>query len=185
MNRTGLLLAAGTSRRFGVADKLLAPLDGRPLVAHAAQAMQMTALDRHIAVIANPELRPYLDGFEIVEIQPGAQSDSLRAGLQAAGETDRLLIALADMPRVTSELLDMVVAAATDDRPAACHDLGPPMPPACFPRGWLIRLAELTGDQGAGRLIRDLPAEALVNARGLLTDIDTVSDLAKMKKTAR
>lgn len=185
MMRTGLLLAAGASRRFGAADKLLAPLDGRPLVAHAAQAMQMAALDRHIAVIANPALRPHLDGFKIVEIEPCEQSGSLRAGLQAAGETDRLLIALADMPRITSELLDRVVAATTDERPAASRDDGPPMPPACFPRDWFGRLSELTGDQGAGRLIRDLPTEALVNAPGLLTDIDTVSNLAKMKKTAR
>ncbi|RNF33445.1 nucleotidyltransferase family protein [Paracoccus methylarcula] len=185
MIRTGLLLAAGASRRFGAADKLLALLDGRPLIFHAADAMRNAALTRRIAVIANPALRAYLHGFEIVEIRPAAQSDSLRAGLQVAGETDRLLIALADMPRVTSELLDMVTSTATEDRPAACHDPGPPMPPACFPRGWLTRLADLTGDQGAGRFIRALPAGALVKAPGLLDDIDTAPDLARMKKTAR
>lgn len=185
MNRTGLLLAAGASCRFGAAEKLLASLDGRPLIAHAAQAMRDATLDRRIAVIANPALRPYLDGFDVVEMRPGAQSDSLRAGLQAAGETDRLLIALADMPRVTSELLDRVTGTATDDRPAACRDLDAPMPPACFPRGWLTRLTKMTGDQGAGRLIRNLPMQALVKAPGQLGDIDTVCDLSNMKKTAR
>lgn len=184
MIRTGLLLAAGASRRFGTEDKLLAPLHGRPLITYAAEAMRRAGLDRCIAVIANPALRPCLAGFEIVEAVSTAQSDSLRAGLQAVGETDRLLIALADMPRVTSDLLYRVTDAATGDCPAASHDDGPPMPPACFPGSWLTRLADLTGDQGAGRLIRDLRPEALVRAPGLLADIDTVSDLAGMQRTA-
>ncbi|MGV3695286.1 MAG: NTP transferase domain-containing protein, partial [Paracoccus marcusii] len=93
MTCTGLLLAAGASRRFGPSDKLLAPVAGMPLVAHAAQAMRATPLDDRIAVIANPALAPLLDGFRIVLIAQGQQSDSLRAGLSAAGNPDRLLIA--------------------------------------------------------------------------------------------
>ncbi|MEE7450476.1 4-diphosphocytidyl-2C-methyl-D-erythritol kinase, partial [Methylobacterium radiotolerans] len=33
-----ILLAAGLGSRFGAAPKLLAPLDGKPLVRHAAEA---------------------------------------------------------------------------------------------------------------------------------------------------
>ena len=73
MIRAGLLLAAGASRRFGPKDKLLSPLRGRPLIAHAAEAMRRAALDRRIAVIANPDLAPHLAGFEIVAVAPGGQ----------------------------------------------------------------------------------------------------------------
>lgn len=179
MIRCGVLLAAGASRRFGAADKLLAPLFGRPLIAHAAAAMRAAALDRRIAVIANRDLTALLDGFTLLQIPPGDQSASLRAAIRAAGEPARLLIALADMPHVTADHLDRVVAATREDRPAASHDGGPPMPPACFPASWLGRLDGLRGDRGAGRLIRDLPADALLAAPGLLADIDRVEDLSR------
>lgn len=185
MIRTGLLLAAGASRRFGPDDKLLAPLRGQPLIGHAARAMRAVPLDRRIAVIANPALAPHLAGFDLVTIAPAALSDSLRAGLEVAGLPDRLLIALGDMPDVTPEHLARVLDGATDDLPSASvdggfsadHEGSAPMPPACFPRACLPLLRDLRGDQGAGRLLRDLPPAQLRRAAGLLRDIDRLSDL--------
>lgn len=181
MIRAGLLLAAGASRRFGPGDKLLAPLRGLPLIGHAAQALRLLTLDHRIAVIANPALAPHLAGFDIVTIAPAAQSDSLRAGLAALDAPDRLLIALGDMPDVTPDHLVQVLGRATDDLPSASfdghHEGSHPMPPACFPRACLPALRRLRGDQGAGRLLRDLPPAQLVQAAGQLRDIDRPGDL--------
>ncbi|WP_410219210.1 NTP transferase domain-containing protein [Paracoccus sp. (in: a-proteobacteria)] len=177
MIRTGLLLAAGASRRFGPQDKLLAPVRGRAMVIHAAEAMSGADLGHRIAVISNPELAPLLGAFTIVTISPGQQSDSLRAGLAAAGLVHRLLVALGDMPDVTAGHLDHVLRTATDVLPAASHDGQSPLPPACFPAASLRALRSLSGDQGAGRLLRDLPPEQLVHAPGLLRDIDRTGDL--------
>lgn len=181
MTHCGLLLAAGSSRRFGTGDKLLALLGGRPLITYATDAICGARLDRRVAVISNPELRPWLTGFEIVEIAAATQSDSLLAGLAAAGECDRLLVSLADMPLVTAPLLERVLHTATDDCPAASVDNGPPMPPACFPRGWLGRLRSVREDRGAGRLLRELPPEAQVAAPGVLADIDTIAQLDQLE----
>lgn len=183
MIRVGLLLAAGSSRRFGAEDKLLAPLHDHPLITYAAEAMQGTELDRKIAVISNPAVRPYLDGFEIVEIEPSEQSDSIRAGVIAAGDCDRLLIALADMPGITSDLLKRIFDATTEDYPSASSDNGPPMPPACFPTKWLPRLLELNGDRGAGSLLRKLPEMAQIQAPGMLQDIDTIDQLRQAERS--
>ncbi|CAM3078694.1 NTP transferase domain-containing protein [Paracoccus nototheniae] len=177
MIRTGLLLAAGASRRFGPQDKLLAPLRGQPLVAHAAQAMRSTDLDHRIAVIANPDLTPWLEGFRIILIAQGQQSDSLRAGLQAAGIPDRLLIVLGDMPDITAAHLSRIIATTTDDLPACSHDGRSPLPPACFPRQSLGALETLTADQGAARLLRQLPPAQYITAPTLLRDIDHPEDL--------
>lgn len=178
MIRTGLLLAAGASRRFGPQDKLSAPLGGRPLVTHAADALRGAPLDHRIAVIANPALAPLLDGFEIVLIPQGQQSDSLRAGLAAAGQPDRLLIALGDMPDVTSAHLTRILTATTDNLPACSHDGTAPLPPACFPPSRIADLHDLTGDQGAARVLHDLPPGQYINARSLLRDIDTPDQIA-------
>jgi molybdenum cofactor cytidylyltransferase len=181
--RTGLLLAAGASRRFGPEDKLLALFAGRPLLSHAAAAMRAASLDRRIAVVSSAATAALLDGFEIIRIAQGEQSDSLRAGLAAAGAPDRLLIALGDMPLVTVTLLDRVIATCTDDLPSASREAdGPVMPPACFPASWLPRLAELSGDQGAGRPLRDLPTSQIVEASGQLPDIDTPEALHKLSR---
>ena len=172
MIRAGLLLAAGASRRFGTDDKLLACLRGRPLLSHAADALRQVPLDRHVAVISNPDLGSLLNGFEVVVIPQGGQSDSLKAGVAHLGRPDRLLIVLGDMPDVTPLLLSQVLARATDDGPSASHDSQRPMPPACFPRSQLPSLAAMSGDRGAGRLLRQLPPERLIAAPGQLRDID-------------
>ncbi|TRW96740.1 nucleotidyltransferase family protein [Paracoccus sp. M683] len=179
---TGLLLAAGASRRFGTGNKLLAALNGRPLIAHAAEALRALPLARRIAVISTAEIAPHLAGFQLIRIPQGEQSDSLRAGLAAAGLTDRLLITLGDMPLVTPDLLVRVLGRCTDALPAASRQGdGPAMPPACFPRSWLALLEGLTGDQGAGRLLRDLPDAQIIQAGDQLTDIDTQDALARLQ----
>lgn len=177
---TALLLAAGASRRFGPEDKLLARHRGLPLIAHAAGALRGMPLGDRIAVIANPALVPHLDGFRIVTLPPGTQplqSASLRAGLGAAGQPERLLIALGDMPDITPGHLADLVARTGADLPAASTDGTAILPPACFPQAMLPRLAELSGDRGAATLVKGLPPSQLVLAPALLRDIDRPEEL--------
>ncbi|QUS37081.1 NTP transferase domain-containing protein [Falsirhodobacter algicola] len=176
MTVTGILLAAGASRRFGPDCKLRALYRGRPLVAHAAAAMA-AACPARIAVIADPALAPLLEGFRIIRIPPGGQAASLRAGI-AALHGGNALVALADMPHVTADLLRAVAARVGHDLPAAATDGQRPMPPACFPPAWFARLAALQGDRGAGALLRDLPPGQLIHAPpAALIDIDHPEDL--------
>jgi molybdenum cofactor cytidylyltransferase len=178
MTVAGVLLAAGSSRRFGSDDKLLAMLQGRQLVTHAAQAMYGFGPDVLIAVITSPEVAELLPDFEIampLEEAP-EQSDSLRAGISLAesrGAT-RIVIALADMPFVTADLLQTVVGRSTASCPSAVTDGRRTMPPACFPQSCFSDLRNLSGDRGAAALLRKLPPSALVKvAQETLRDIDT------------
>jgi molybdenum cofactor cytidylyltransferase len=178
-----LLLAAGMSRRFGAADKLLAPLGGRPLVTHAADALRATGLAPLIAVTASEDVAVLLDGFILVRLDPGpaAQSRSLAAGIAAAESegADRVLVALGDMPRITADLVRDVVSRCPEGGAAAAFDGARPMPPACFDRDLFAELRAMTGDRGAAPILRGLPPEALVPASpDVLLDIDRPEDLA-------
>jgi len=177
-----IVLAAGASRRFGVADKLLAPFGGRPLAQHAADAVRALDAAARVAVISNPALRPMFAGFEVVELADagGGQSASLRAGLAKArlARPSKVLVVLADMPAVTPGLLRQVVATVTNALPAAATDGRRAMPPACFPAATFDALAAVEGDSGARTLIGALPASQLVLApAGELRDVDRPADL--------
>lgn len=71
----GLVLAAGRSERFGAANTLLAPYDGKPPAAHVAKAMGAVALE-HRLVVALADM-PLVDAALL-------EMDSHRAG-DAAG----------------------------------------------------------------------------------------------------
>ena len=172
MKTVGILLAAGASRRFGSEDKLLAPLDGRPLVTHAAEALRGAGVDHLLAVVTSQRVAALLPGFDLVWPDPEPQqSDSLRAGVTRARDlgAEKVAIILGDMPRVPSALIRQVIdrcgleGSASGDRP---------MPPACFPAGQIPQLLALTGDQGARDLLRCIPDSVRV-----LTDPDQLIDI--------
>ncbi|MEL6169702.1 MAG: nucleotidyltransferase family protein [Pseudomonadota bacterium] len=183
MTTAAILLAAGHSRRFGPDEKLLAPYDGNPVIAYAADAATTLAPDHLIAVVRSDQVARHLSGFTIVApaAETNTQSDSLRAGLAEAMRlgADRVLIILGDMPGVTPALMRNVLARASPSTPSAAYDGANILPPVCFPRPWYGRIAGLAGDRGAGMLLRDLPQSQLVLADpALLQDVDTPGDLA-------
>ncbi len=189
MTVAGVLLAAGSSRRFGSEDKLLAMLDGCPLATHSAGAMCQFAPDLLIAVTTSPEVAKLLPDFEVAtppEEEP-EQSDSLRAGVclaESHGAT-RILVALADMPFVSADLLRKVAVRCTTTRPSAATDGHRTMPPACFPQLCFTDLRNLRGDRGAASLLRELPPSALVKVpQETLYDIDTPERLRAAQSSA-
>ena len=118
-------MAAGNSRRFGEANKLLAPFQGRPLVAHAASTLRSLSLTHLIAVVADLDVAAQLAGFEIAHA-PAANNMAKNIALgvktaQALG-ADRVLIALADMPLVPHAHFLSLIAACTDTLPSASDD---------------------------------------------------------------
>ena len=182
MRTIGILLAAGQSLRFGPRDKLLADAGGRPLVTHAAAAMTGAGLDGLIAVVSSERVAMLLPGFAIARIEPGApQSAALHAGLAAARrrQAERIVVALGDMPSVTAALYRDLIALADGEGRAAMTDGARTTPPVVFTKRDFASLAALDGDRGAGVLIRNWPASALLQVDpGTLDAIDTADALA-------
>ncbi len=182
--RVGLLLAAGLSERYGARNKLLASYRNRPLITYAANTLRKMTLDHLIAITPNESIEFHLDDFDIVRnARPeDGQGSSLALGAERALElgTERLLVVLADMPFVTTEHCETVLSRCQDHSPSASALNGQTMPPACFPRSAMTRLAQSRGPHGARDLLRNLPDSALVHADAkVLADFDTSEDFSR------
>jgi molybdenum cofactor cytidylyltransferase len=178
-----VLLAAGQSRRFGDADKLMAPYLGRPLGLHVVVALEAVPFAARIAVTSRTALDLASCGYRIIDNDDPAAGlgRSLRLGVEAACATgaQAVLVALADMPRVTAthiyRLLDRAEGA---DAIVASSDGTIPRPPALFGCGRFDALVAAQGDMGARELVRH--GHHVVTSPAELIDIDTPEDLARL-----
>lgn len=168
-----VLLGAGRGSRFG-GGKLNAAIAGKPLARHAADRLAGLAFTRFIAVCS--ATTPDLPGFERVMLSPadGPLSCSIATGIAALGDETSVLIALADMPLVPTAHFQALLAAFDGDIVASCVG-GLTMVPAIFGARHFAALKQLSGDRGAGALLRDAPS--IVLDPPLALDVDTPDDL--------
>jgi len=113
-----ILPAAGASARFAAEkDKLLEPLEGRPVIVHSLQAF----LDRRdVVLVVIPTRRPDLladvvPRDERIKICPGGscRAESVRSGLSRVPESiDWLAVHDAARPLVSQRLIDQTLRAA-------------------------------------------------------------------------
>jgi molybdenum cofactor cytidylyltransferase len=156
MNVAAIVLAAGRGARFDAArGKLLADYGGRPLVRHAVEAALGSKASKTIIVTghARDEIERALAGLPVVfaynpDFASGMAS-SLRAGLAHAADSAGALALLADMPDVTSAILDRLIAAfncAPERVAVAPVYQGRRGNPVLLGRSLFPRLALLKGD---------------------------------------
>ncbi|MCV6596335.1 MAG: nucleotidyltransferase family protein [Mangrovicoccus sp.] len=180
--RAGLLLAAGISQRFGPANKLTAVYRGKPLIQHAVARLRECGFEHLWVVLRDPDLMPLLPGFTPVLLRDDAPalSESLRQGIAAVQENGAqgALVALADMPLITSGHLQALYHAGAAHGLSASSRDGQLMPPAWFDAQYFDQLQGLQGDQGASKLLQTtLPAARIACPARELTDIDHPQDL--------
>ena len=178
-----LLLAAGLSTRFGTADKLLAPFEGRPLAEHAAGQIARLPFEAKVAVVntGGGALHGMLDGlgFDLVvnDAPERGLSSSLALGaarLAAIRSDMPVVVALADMPRIPASHLLALCETLSPERPmVASLGLERPTVPAAFLRPECLQ--GLDGDTGARALLAG--AITIPIAACLLADIDRPTDL--------
>jgi molybdenum cofactor cytidylyltransferase len=186
MRVAAILLAAGSSRRFG-GEKLLAPYRGRPLYEHALEALLSSpGIDTTLVVVrpgfAAPPERPRCRFVVNPEHEEGLAS-SLRTGVRAAPEeADAYLVALADMPGITPGLIAALVAhyrVAGEQIVVPVHR-GRRGHPVMMSRGLRQALLAIRGDVGARELIRAHPegvGEFETADAAVVFDVDVPGDL--------
>lgn len=116
-----LVVAAGSSRRMGGVDKIFAPLAGAPLLARTVECFLVSTLVDRVVVVLRAEC---LEAGRRLAMERGwpakvafcrggeRRQDSVRMGLEEAGEAAWVLIHDGARPLVTPELIARGLAAA-------------------------------------------------------------------------
>jgi molybdenum cofactor cytidylyltransferase len=187
----GILLAAGFSRRFGVADKLLQLLpDGRPLAVASAENL-IKAIPNSVAVL-RPENKMLANlvlsiGLKVVFCSQNDQemADSLVKAIRFSTNlwpnNGGYVIALADMPYIRPDTIKAVSTKLSNGASIAipCYQ-GQRGHPVAFSSRFRSDLESLQGDEGARSIIKRYSNEVELlhcDDPGILRDIDTLADL--------
>lgn len=191
---SGVVLAAGNSRRMG-RQKLLLPLDERPILQHVLDAAEASCLSE-LVIVVSPALHDRLDELSPPQSKPrvvvknprpeDGQSRSLALGLRAASpKAVAAAIVLGDEPRMGADRIDGVAQAFANSakpcaRPVYCSPPEPPVPghPVFVARRLWPEIDELRGDQGLRELLARRPEWLFrVETRDPgPSDIDTLQD---------
>ena len=176
-----LVLAAGASRRFG-GIKALAPINGKPMLQWAIDALSNAGVDSLSIVLGAyaAEIGAGINtrGATVVRHEDWSEglAASLRAGLASVESADAgLLIALADQPDIGIDDYQRLIAAwrAAPDRAAAAAYAHTRGAPCIVPAAFRPALLHLHGDQGARVLLRTLAEVTEVPMDSAARDIDT------------
>lgn len=190
-----VVLAAGAGRRFG-GGKLLARLEGRPVLQHVLDALAAAGLDDVVVVLGDEastiEAALAWRGERRVRNPDPARglASSLQVGLAAVEEGSRqpvtgALIVLGDQPDLRPDAVAVILGAGSaqgGSRAIVPHyeaDAG--RNPVLLPRSLWSVAHDLSGDQGLGGWLAAHPERVReVPVAGANPDIDRRADLAEL-----
>ena len=165
-----LVLASGRGERFiasgGRGSKLQALLAGRPVLEHTLAAVRASGLPFHVEDAGHPGM-----------------GDSIAAGVRATSAASGWLVLPGDLPLIApSSLLAVAEALATAALVLPMH-VGKRGHPVGFSSVHGPALQALRGTEGAAAIVRSvMPLRLDLADAGIVTDIDTVEDLARAER---
>jgi molybdopterin-guanine dinucleotide biosynthesis protein A len=187
-----LVLAGGRSSRFG-RDKLLEPLDGRPLIEHALDAVRAVATD--VIVVTSPGAsQPVPAGVDVVPDTSAFEGPlaGLATGLAALDPAiEPVVVVGGDMPTLVTAVLERLLAGLERrEATVLADDDGPrPLPMAIRRSSGEAAVQRLldTDERRLRAILEQLDVEVLVPATWLaldpdgatLRDVDVPEDLPR------
>ncbi len=186
-----VLLAGGASRRFGAHNKLLAVVDGVPMVRRVAQQILAAGI-ADVIVVTGAEHDAYVQAlyglpvrFVLNPAWGEGMGGSIAAGVRLVGEdVDGVFIVPGDLPNLTDALFGTSRSRVRSERWRQGRGAGDrrrrtAKPPVLWPRSAFAALAALSGAKGGKSLLDTLGAKRLDVAfddATLFADIDTQAD---------
>ena len=127
MTTGAIIVAAGSSQRMGGIDKLLAPLAGRPVIAHSLALLASHPRIEALAIVVSPANEAAMRALA-AELAPSAsiviggkrRRDSVANGLDALAHCDYVLVHDGARPLVTAEMIDAALDGAIQNGASLC-----------------------------------------------------------------
>ncbi|MFN3076270.1 MAG: NTP transferase domain-containing protein [Alphaproteobacteria bacterium] len=181
-----LILAAGLSTRMEGGNKLLRPVQGRPMVLWVAEACLEAGLWPGIVVLGRQAsaVRAALAELPLRFVpnpDPGrGLASSLVLGIEAVPEEcDGVMVCLGDMPLVTAGHIRRLTAGFDGTPTVPVHE-GRRGNPVLWGRSHFAALRALRGDRGGRDLLTGTRVrEVVMPDDAVLRDMDTAEDLAQ------
>lgn len=185
---SAVILAAGNSSRMGQPKQLL-PLNGEPLIRHAAQTALASVCNSVIIVLGAEasRVREALAGLPVEIVENLAWADgmgtSIHAGVSSVSNADGLVLMLADQPLVSPEIINnLVLTHRATGRPIVASQYAETVGvPVYFAREYFPHLLALRPDQGCKGLILAHPDQTIrLACPEAEADIDTPRDFERI-----
>ena len=188
---TGVVLAAGSSRRLGTPKQLL-PYRDTTLLGGTLQAARRVGFDQLILTLGGSaqavcDAVP-LDGVDVVAVEDSGTgcSASLRAALQRVHpEASGIVLMLGDQPRVEPATVRQLVAEGSRGPIVMCRYDDGIGHPFWLSRGVFGELQRLHGDKGVWKLVesgRHRVRELAVDG-SIPLDVDTWDDYNRLMES--
>jgi molybdenum cofactor cytidylyltransferase len=189
---TVIVLAAGRGSRFvSTAHKLLQPFGKSTVLGSALDHVIESGLQLRVVTTAvvTAEARRHVAQRDIVELpevsgQPGdtlGMGYSIASGVAASADAGGWLVLPADMPTVRPSSLLAVAAKLPQHIVVYAQHRGRRGHPVGFSAELYSELVQLSGDEGARRLVARYPSFGVeLDDPGVLVDVDTNDDLAAL-----
>ena len=191
MKVTGIVLAAGESRRMGQ-QKLLMKFAGKPLITHVVDAVQASVVDEVLVVTGghHDEVKATLGGSVRYVRNPDpsrGMRSSVRCGLEAVqADTIAVAIFLGDQPRIEPPIINAVLDAFCASKktiavPEIAERRGHPLVFDLVHRDEVLAAFDDTGLRGLPRSHPKAVLTVSVDSAGVLEDVDTPEDFRELE----
>ncbi len=190
-NIVAIILGAGQSRRMGSVNKLLAEIDGKPMISHVVSAAKESKVDRILVVSGHEQerLQSALSNYDVDFVHNPDYAEGLSTSLSCAmgaldDDIDAAVICLGDMPGISAEYINALINAFNPDTgrqicvPTFNGKWGNPV---LWDQRFFSTMQNVSGDVGARHLIgehQDVLYEVPIEDNAVLTDLDTPAALA-------
>lgn len=188
-----IVLAAGASTRLGQ-PKQIVRIDGETMLRRTTQLAIGAGCAPVVVVLGHDEerftqeLKPFAVSVVINHHWQTGMASSLTCGLRAVltanPDQASVMVLVCDQPRLDASVLRELLATHHVNGPSitASRYYGTCGVPAIFSREIFPELMQLTGDQGARRILqRHIENVASVDFPGGEFDLDTPEDLARLQ----
>lgn len=186
---TCIVLASGLSKRFGVENKLLADLGGKPVIAYALDVAAHAGFKEVFVVSPNvPELTNIIKSYGFTWVENKASEAGQGASLALGAETvlangyKTACIMLADMPFIKYNNIKSLLGKCNLKNSMFSQHNNVVMPPAVFNHTALKDVVDLQGDAGGKNKVKGDLATALPLSDLAARDMDTPEDLEQMRE---